>query len=276
MMRRTPMLAAWLLPVSALITGNVAAAAAPQEAVAPQPARLSDGTPNWTGFWTPVGGLMDRNFGPGAVARAPRSAGGTQIPPAPHSPLKSPYKEQYEAERAAAARGEVRFDPAAICLPPGMPRMMGAIYGIEILQTAGQVTITAEWQNAQRRIWTDGRKQADPDELLPTYAGHSVGHWEGDTLVVDTIGIRDDVLIDQSGLPISEALRITERMHLSKDEPGILLNEITVDDPRVFTKPWSRTYRYRYRPDLDLQEYVCLENNRNVDPASGAPTFDQP
>ncbi len=274
-MKGARVLTAALLSLSALVAGSPALAAAPQESVSPQPARLPDGKPNLTGFWTPIGGLMDRNFGPGAVARAPRSAaGGTQVPPAPHSPLKSPYKEKYEDERAAAARGEVRFDPTAACLPPGMPRMMSAIYGIEILQTAGQVTITAEWQNAQRRIWTDGRKQADPEELLPTYAGHSVGHWEGDTLVVDTLGVREDALIDQSGLPISEALRITERMYLSKDEPGVLINEITVNDPLVFTTPWSRTYRYRYRPELNLQEYVCLENNRNVDPVTGAPTFD--
>ncbi|MGC4029574.1 MAG: hypothetical protein QM696_11915 [Steroidobacteraceae bacterium] len=267
-------LAAWVLSLSTLIAGNASAAAAPEKPALPQPARLADGKPNLTGFWTPVGGLMERNFGPGAVAGPPRSTNGTQVPASRHPPLKSPYKEKYETVREASARGQVLYDPTALCLPPGMPRMMSAIYGMEILQTPGQITITGEWQAAQRRIWLDGRKQVDLDEVLPAYAGYSVGRWEGDTLVVDTIGVRDDVLIEQSGLPISDALRLTERIQLSKDEPGILVDEITIDDPKVFTEPWTRTFRYRYRPELNIQEYVCLENNRNVD-SNGAPVFDQ-
>lgn len=213
---------------------------------------------------------MDRNFGPGAVASAPAATNGAQTPPPPHAPLRSPYKEKYEATLAESARGVVTFDPTALCLPPGMPRMMKATYGIELLQTAGQVTITSEWQAASRRIWTDGRKHPPEDELLPSYAGHSIGRWEGDTLVVDTVGVRDDVLIDQSGLPISTKLRITERIR--QTEPGLLVDEITIDDPLVFTAPWTMRNRYRYRPDLDLQEYVCLENNRNVG-ANGEPEF---
>jgi hypothetical protein len=238
---------------------------------APQPPRLPDGKPNWTGFWAPPGGLLDRNFGPGATSGPPAArAGGAQTPAPPYSPLKSPYKERYEANIKAAEQGTITFDPGALCLPSGMPRMMGAIYGMELLQTPGQVTITAEYPGSSRRIWLDGRKHPDPEETLATYSGHSIGHWEGDVLVADTILVRADVPIDQSGLPHTENMHITERFYQS--EPGILVDEITVNDPEVYTKPWTVIRRYSYRPDLNLEEFVCLENNRNVG-ANGEPTF---
>lgn len=227
----------------------------------PMPPRLPDGKPNWTGFWSPTDSLLERNFGEGAEASKPSSAA-VQTPRSPHSPLKSPYKERYEAVLADAQRGVVAFDPTAACLPPGMPRMMRMLYGMEILQTPGQVTLTSEWQAASRRIWTDGRSHPDPDDLLPTYAGHSIGRWEGDTLVVETVGVRDDVLIDQTGLPHSGNMRIVERIY--QDESGLLVDEITVHDPAVFTAAWTQVRRYRYRPELSLQEYVCHENNRDA------------
>ena len=259
------------LVLLAAAQGAVAAPAVPADQGAPQPARLADGKPNWTGFWSPIGGLLDRNFGPGATAAPPAATpGGAQIPRTPTSPLKSPFKEKYEKIVGDAAQGKVAFDPAALCLPPGMPRMMGATYGMEVLQTAGQVTITSEWQAASRRIWTDGRKHPDPEEALPTYAGHSIGHWEGDVLVVDTTQVRDDTLIDQSGLMHSEAMQISERF--SSPQPGLLQDEITVTDPTVYTTPWTQVRRYRFRPELNLQEYVCEENNRNVGP-NGEPSF---
>jgi hypothetical protein len=271
------------LSVAALAFGWLGAVAAPGLAqpqatpgvpanqTGPKPARLADGRPNWTGFWTPIGGLLDQNFGPGAKARPPAAtAGGAQVPRSPASPLKSPYKEKYEQILQDAAAGKVTYDPAGLCLPPGMPRMMGATYGLELLQTPSQVTITSEWQAESRRIWTDGRKHPNPDEALPTYSGHSIGHWDGDTLVVETVQTRADSLIDQSGLPHSERMRIDERF--SSPQPGVLTDQITITDPDVYTTPWSMTKRYRYRPDLNLQEYVCEENNRNVG-SNGEPTF---
>jgi hypothetical protein len=263
-------------PVAAITpaTGPAAKAATkPPENPLPKPRRLPDGHPNWTGFWTPVGGLLDRNFGPGAKAPppAPATANGAQSRIQPLAELRSPYKEKYQALLDAAARGQPTPDPTALCLPPGMPRMMRATYGVEILQTPGQVTMTSEWQAASRRIWTDGRRHPDPEDLLPSYAGDSIGHWEGDTLVVNTVGVRTDVLLDQSGLPISKKLVITERIHETPDH--LLQDEITIDDADVFTAPWQLVFRYRYRPELSLQEYVCLENNRNVGP-EGQPKFD--
>jgi hypothetical protein len=249
--------ALWLIPT---ITNGAEAPRKSATHAVSVPARTPDDKPNWTGFWSPIDGLLERNFGDGASASAPRSgAGQTRL--SPHSPLKSPYKERYEAVLKDAERGVVTADPTASCLPPGMPRMMRALYGLEILQTPGQVTITSEWQAASRRIWTDGRSHPPLDELMPTYAGHSIGRWEGNTLVVETVGVREDVLIDQTGLPQSGNMRVVERIYL--DKSGLLVDEITVDDPAVFTQPWTHVRRYRSRPDLHLQEYVCYENNRD-------------
>jgi hypothetical protein len=237
---------------------------------APTPARLPDGKPNWTGFWSPVGGILDRDFGPGFKPRAPGALNPARAPAAPRELLKSPYKEKYEQIQRDTADGKVAYDDAALCLPPGMPRMMGATYGLEVLQTPGQVTMTSEYQAESRRIWLDGRKHPSSDEALPTYAGHSIGHWEGDVLVVDTVQTRDDIVIDATRLPQSLSMHLTERFN--EPQPGILEDDITVDDPTVYEKPWSMSKRYRYRPDLNLEEYVCEDNNRNVSP-TGAPSF---
>lgn len=264
MKRRSFVLLAAVLGGLGLASGASAADEASKQASTkydvPKPARLPDGKPNWTGFWSPLDSLLERNYGEGFVAReAPKSQAPRRL--SPHSPLKSPYKERYEEVLKAAERGVALEDPTASCLPPGMPRMMRMTYGMELLQTPGQITITSEWQAASRRIWTDGRAHPPLDELLPTYAGHSIGRWEGDTLVVETVGVRDDVLIDQTGLPTSGNMRIIERFYM--EESGLLVDEITVDDPEVFTEPWTQVRRYRYRPDLSMQEYVCFENNRD-------------
>ena len=260
------LIAVSLCSFGTLVHAGQAPAVAPQSV--PVPARLPDRKPNWTGFWTPVGGLMDRNFGPGAVAGP--VGGGPPPNRYPNPPLKSPYKERYDDLTKQTAAGVVVNDTAAQCLPPGMPRMMGAIYGMEILQTPGVVAITTEWGPGQRRILTDGRPLPILEEVLPTYAGYSTGRWEGDVFIVDTIGVRDDVLLNQAGLPNSGNMHIVERFYTS--EPGILTIDMRLIDPQVFTEPWSSSRKYRFRPDLVLQEYVCLENNRNVGP-NGAPVF---
>lgn len=248
--------------------GQAASQTEPQ--AAPTPARLPDGKPNWTGFWTPAGGMMDRHFGPGFKPRERVPKNPARAPTDAGALLKPPYKDAYDKVQKDTAAGKVTYDDAALCKPPGMPRMMGATYGLEILQTPGQVTITTEYGAESRRIWLDGRKHPNADDALPTYAGHSIGHWEGDVLVVDTVQTRDDIVIDATRLPESLSMHLTERF--SEPEPGFLEDEITVEDPLVYDKSWKMTKRYRFRPELNLQEYVCEDNNRNVS-ATGAPVF---
>jgi len=242
------------------VRGETAAQAARKPVQPPMPYRLADGHPNWTGFWAPSPGMLEFNIGLGGVpAGAPLAA---MVRPFSHfSALKSPYKEQLATAMREADAGKV-MDPVAQCFPPGMPRMMGMVYGMELLQTPGQIAVTSEWQASSRRIWLNQSSHTPAEELDPTYAGESIGHWEGDTLVVDTIGIRGDVPLNYDSLPHSDKLHVVERF--TETTPGKLTDEITIEDPDAFVAPWKEIETYRYRPDLRIREFVCLENNRNV------------
>ncbi len=161
--------------------------------------------------------------------------------------LKSAYREMYDEALSKAAAGELP-DTVAACLPPGMPRMMTMICGMEILQTPKIISITSEWQAATRRIWMDLDEHPPLEEIDPSYTGHSIGRWEGDTLVVDTIGIREDVSLASGGLPHSPNVRIIERF--TQVSPGVLVDEITIEDPDAFEAPWQYERSYVYKPGL--------------------------
>jgi hypothetical protein len=246
-------------------------AAGAAAAQGPARARTPDGRPEWNGFWAVPGGLLDRNFGPGFDA-AQKSPSGPSRPPAtnPLDLMKPPYKARYEALLAREAAGDPAPDPTAVCFPPGMPRMMNMTYGMEVLQTPKVMAITSEWGPATRRIWLDGRGHPPEDELDPTFSGHSIGRWEGDVLVVDTVGLRTDAVLNQSGLMHSDKLRLVERIY--EMQPGLLVDEITVIDPEVFTGEWKILRGYGFKPELSLREYVCQDNNRNITP-DGKPAF---
>jgi hypothetical protein len=265
-----------VLALSLLTVGGVTMAAgvtvessAPPTAIGhasgPHPARLADGKPNWTGFWVPVGGLLDVYRGPNGLEGVP---GGLSVntphadPSAPE--MKSPYKEELAKLLDKAKSGQSLPDKVALCFPPGMPQMMIMVYGMEVLQTPKIIALTSEWQAASRRIWMDLKEHPPADELEDTYTGHSIGHWEGDTLVVDTVGVRTDVpYFSQVPLAHGAHARFIERFH--QTAPDVLVDDLTVIDPDVFVKPWLKSYTYHYRSDLRLEEYVCLDNNRNVD-----------
>jgi hypothetical protein len=133
--------------------------------------------------------------------------------------------------------------------------MMAAVFPIEILQSRGQITIIEEAYTQVRRILLD-RPQKALDEVEPGFYGHSVGRWEGDTLVADTIGVKEDIRYQFA--PHSKQLRIKERFRLVA--PNILWNEITMEDPVTLEKPWVITFAYRRMPNYTLLEYIC-ENN---------------
>ena len=256
----------WLAGLAAgLLLATTAAAQAPARP------RLPDGRPDWNGFWAVPGGLLDRNFGPGFTADAKAPAGPPRPPPVdPLTLMKPPYKARYEALLAKEKAGDPAADPTAVCFPPGMPRMMNMTYGMEILQTPMVLAITSEWGPATRRIWLDGRAHPPEDELDPTFSGHSVGRWEGDVLVVDTVGLRTDAVMNQSGLMHSDKLRLVERIY--EMQPGLLVDEITVIDPEVFSAEWKIVRGYGSKPELSLREYVCQDNNRNIT-EDGKPAF---
>ncbi len=209
---------------------------------------------NITGTWVRYGGFSRRGVDPRYAA-----------PPPGKMVLRPQYAKAYNAktkeEEAAAASGQPIADPGVNCLPYGMPEMMSAIYPLEILQTPGQVTIVAEAFSQVRRIFLDAQ-QFKIGDFPPGYYGHSVGHWEGDTLVVDTIGIKPSVL-GHDEMPHSDQLRITERIRLVS--PDILHDEITVQDPVTLVKPWTFTFAYKRDPHYQMQEYVCENNHEYID-----------
>lgn len=186
-------------------------------------------------------------------------------PPATPMALKpeyaKPYQERRAAEAAASNRGEPLGTAAVQCVPYGMPTMMSvAVYPIEVIQTPKQITIIAEAFSEVRRIYLD-RPQMKIDEVPPGFYGRSVGHWEGDTLVMDTVGIKENV--QYQGMPHSDQMRITERMHLVS--PEILHDQITIEDPVVLEKPYTYTLAYRRMPDYEMVEFVCENNREYVD-----------
>jgi hypothetical protein len=213
--------------------------------------------PDLSGVWSPYGGARggDQKLG---------------IPPPTPIVLKPQYAKPYEARRAAEAeaikRGEPLGTAAVQCVPYGFPRMMAvALYPAEIIQRPSQITIVTEAFSEVRRVYMN-QPQLPIDEVPPGYYGHSVGKWEGDTLVVDTVGIKESVLGYQN-TPHSTQMRITERIRLVT--PDMLHDQITVEDPVVLEKPFTYTLAYRRMPNYKMVEFVC-ENNREYLDEKGA------
>jgi hypothetical protein len=223
--------------------------------------------PNFAGVYYP--------FQPGAAAPPPRPAG---PPPPPtrsaptsdgsqgrgaNAPKLTPeYLEKWNAIAASRISGSYETDNIANCLPPGMPAMMGMAYGMEIMQSEDRITFFSEHQDALRRVYLDGREPSQTVLDDPTYAGYSTGHWEGDTLVVDTVALSTKSFIDGSS-PHSDKMTVHERIRFI--EPGVLEDRITVRDPEALTEPWEvmRTYRKATYPNDELREFACAEGLRD-------------
>jgi hypothetical protein len=201
--------------------------------------------PDWGGVWV----LARGRPAPGA--------------PAPEQPkFKGEYLARYQAwqNEVRANNGVVRRETSN-CMPPGMPNMMGTgQYPIEFLFTPGRVTTLHEAWMQNRTIFTDGRPH--PEDLEAGIFGHSIGRWEGDTLVVDTIGIKTITELG-AGMKHSPKLRITERIQLSKADPNQLIIEMTMEDADALESPYRRTLTFNRQRDWNLMEFVCAENDRN-------------
>ena len=212
----------------------------------------SPNNPDFSGVWGPYRG--GRGTDPKLVP-----------PPASAPALKPQYAKQYEARRAAEAdansRGEPLPNASSSCIPYGVPSMMSvAVYPIEIIQTPKQVTIIAEAFSEVRRIYM-GKPQIKIDDVPPGYYGRSVGRWEADTLLIDTVGIKESVQFQR--MPHSDQMHIVERMRLVA--PDILHDQITIEDPVVLEKPYTYTLAYRRMPDYEMVEFVCDNNREYVD-----------
>jgi len=211
--------------------------------------------PDFSGAWGPYRG--GRGADP-KLAAVPAAA----------PVLKEPYAKPYADRRAAAAAATQRGEPVAtngtLCVPYGFPTMMSvASYPVEFIQTPKQITIVTEAFSEVRRIFMD-KPQMKIDDVPPGYYGRSVGKWEGDTLVVDTVGIKPAV--QYQTIPHSDQMRITERIRLVA--PNILHDQITIEDPVVLEKPITYTLAYSRMADYEMVEFVC-DNNREYIDANG-------
>ncbi len=175
--------------------------------------------------------------------------------------LQGEYQALFDKRTQAFKAGIGIDDATANCLPAGLPHLLIVPYPFEILQTPGRVTFLYEYDSVVRRVPLGVAPPAHTDPDAVSYNGDSFGHWEGDTLVIETVNIRGDTQLDFSGLPHSDALRVTERLH--RKDAAMLEDQITLTDPKAYAEPFTVTRLYRTRPKWKIAEYVCEENNRN-------------
>ncbi len=158
-------------------------------------------------------------------------------------------------------RSLLKDDPAARCLPPGGPRQFQAANGFQFVEQRdlGRILVLFGGGNRNWRIiYTDGRPLGQAAEAVPSYFGSSVGRWEKDTLVVESVGYNERFWMTNGGLPHTEALRLVERF--SRPDLNTLRYDVTVDDPRTYTRPWRSAWTVRWVPDRDVEEFFCEEN----------------
>ena len=222
------------------------------------PPRTADGKIDLSGVWRGGGGAAGR--GAGAAASA------SDTPVAPFRDIGAVFKEglpltPYGAELLKTRRaGNSADNPEAHCLPMGIMQFHTQGAPRRFVQTPDLLIVLYEASMGQRQIFTDGRalpKQGDPQ---PFWYGYSAGRWEGDTLVVETNNFRDGGWLDIVGSPLTDAAKLTERFR--RVSYGRMEIDITVDDPKAYTRPWTVRHNQQIILDEDLIEFVCLENQR--------------
>ncbi len=208
---------------------------------APTP-RLEDGRLDIFGIWMPDPtyiGDITKDLEPGAVSMRPWAA------------------ELYQHRRDTLSKE----DPTGWCVPGGVPRNNAVPYPFKILNANGEVVILYEAVHSFRQIFTDGR--AHPEDPNPNWLGYSVGHWEDDAFVVETTGFVEESWIDNNGHPGTSEMKVTERF--ARKDFGHMDIEITIDDPKAYTKPWTVVLPLTLTPDDELLEYICSENNKDLE-----------
>ena len=237
---------------------------------APTP-RTADRKPDLTGMWYNLGHegacppdikgesgeCIEKGLGLGdASVGLPRQAGNI-ADGMPGGLPYTPWAAALMKERAAIAGTQ---DPHSKCLPNSFPRAYALPHIQKFVQTPGLIAILDEFNAGYRQIFTDARPL--PEDPQPSWNGYSSGKWDGDTLVVQTIGYRDDLWLDMRGDPLTSAAKVTERFR--RPDFGHLNIEVTVDDPKAYTKPWTVTVNQLITLDSEMIEFICAENEKDV------------
>lgn len=217
--------------------------------------RAADGKPDLSGVWgwelnmpCPPGGCLDAQLGKEFVNIGASLKGGLPYQPWAAALVKTRRDRLF------------RDDPGTRCLPRGAPRIYTDVMLKKILQLPGLVVILTERNASYRQIFTDGRPL--PLDPTPSFNGYSSGKWVGDTLVVETMGFHDDLWLDSGGSPMTDAAKMTERIR--RPNFGHLEIEMTVDDPKAYTAPWTVKINQPIVVDTDLLDFICLENEKDA------------
>ena len=183
--------------------------------------------------------------------------GGGDLPFTPAGAAK------YQANMAGLRDGSIKDEARRVCVPDGIPRILGNPYPYQIIQTPGQVTLVYEINHVIRPLPLDKPlPPADELEIFPYYSGHSSAHWEGDTLVIESAGFNEKTFIDATGAPHSDQMRTVERIRKVNDRT--LENVVTVTDPVMFTRPWQARFVYDLHPEVRLEDYNCGDPHRDI------------
>jgi hypothetical protein len=228
--------------------------------------RMADGKPDFSGIWTTAepnrrpessGGsdYGDNPADPGAITASRQMANiGVDLPGGlPYQPWLVPIVKERTANLA-------KDDPHIRCLPDNFLRAYGLPHLLKFVQKPNLLVVLDEMNANYRQVFTDGRPL--PEDPTPAWQGYSSGRWSGDTLVVDTIGLRDDTWIDWNGSVLTQAATVREEMR--RPDFGHLAIRVTVDDPKAYTKPWTVTLKERIVVNTELIDEICLENEQSL------------
>jgi hypothetical protein len=229
---------------------------------APAP-RAVDGKPDLSGIWQGEGAPISE-----LMKILPGGANGLGEDPPPlsffnvlaaYKPEESPLRPEFKAEYEKRAAVALTAPPPALCGPPPLPLVDSLPSPFKIVQTPKLTLMLFESDTVFRQIFTDGRKH--PNDSQPSWLGYSVGRWQGDSLVVETVGLIAFGPLDLFGHPHSEAMRVTEQFR--RRDFGHMDVQVTIDDPKTYTKSFTYKIGMYLRPDTDLLESFCTENEKD-------------
>jgi len=238
-------------------TRRAAAPAAPAPRWPDGQIRLSP-TPGKTGYW---GASSSKVLVENTAVKIPMTEDGLLLNISDADKV-APFLPWAKALYEYRQRRFLRDDPYSRCVPPGGPRQFQMPNGFQFIEQKelGRILVFLGGGDRNWRvIYTDGRPLGTAAEAVPSYYGFSVGRWEKDTLVVESVGYNEKFWLTSAGLPHTEALHLTERF--TRTDLNTLKYEVTVDDPRTYTRPWTGSWTVQWVPDQDIQEYFCEDNS---------------
>jgi hypothetical protein len=207
------------------------------------PPRTADGKIDLSGFWMPTNPVKHL-----LNLAADLPAGSVPLQPW----AEAVYKERIETNG--------KDHPGVRCWPSGIPEKLNIPDGLKLIQTPDVMIFLHESRTIYRQVFTDGRPL--PKDPQPAWMGYSVGRWDRDTFIIETIGQNGKTWLDMRGLPGTEALKTTERY--TRPTVGRILIDLTIDDPKAYTKPWNVQLSWSLQPDIELIESICEENNKDL------------